>query len=71
MPDCEAGDGLDDPVQGIVRTAESEVVQPLEDSGQVFVRRLHDTWCADRLLAENVAIDYADDWQARRRRAQR
>lgn len=63
VPECEAGDGLDDPVQGIVRTAESEVVQPLEDSGQVFVRRLHDTWCADRLVAENVAIDYADDWQ--------
>ena len=60
VPDCEAGDGA---VLGIVRTAGSEVVQPLEDSGQVFVRRLHDTWCADRLLARNVAIDYADDWR--------
>ena len=63
VPDCDAGDGLDEPVLGIVRTAGSEVVQPLEDSGQVFVRRLHDTWCADQLLAENVAIDYADDWR--------
>ena len=63
VADCEGGDRLEAPVLGTVRTAESEVVQPLEDSGQVFVRRLHDTWCADRLLDENVAIDYADDWR--------
>jgi hypothetical protein len=60
---CEAAGAADDPVRGIVRTADSEVVQPLEASGQVFVRRLHDTWCADELLAENLAIDYADDWR--------
>ncbi len=63
VPDCAATDAGDDPVRGIVRTADSEVVQPLENSGQVFVRRMYDTWCADRLLAENVAIDYADDWR--------
>ena len=63
VPDCVAGEGLDDDVLGIVRTADSEVVQPLGASGQVFVRRLHDTWCADRLLADNVAIGYADDWR--------
>jgi hypothetical protein len=63
VPDCEAAADLDEPVRGIVRAEGSEAVQPLEDSGQVFVRRLHDTWCADKLLARNVAIDYADDWR--------
>lgn len=63
VPDCAAGAGFDDEVLGIVRTADSEVVQPLGSSGQVFVRRLHDTWCADRLLADNVIIGYADDWR--------
>jgi hypothetical protein len=63
VPDCASPDAADDPVRGIVRTADGEVVQPLEASGQVFVRRMYDTWCADRLLAENVAIDYADDWR--------
>ena len=60
VPDCEAGQGE---VLGVVRSGEAEVVQPLEPSGQVFVRRLHDTWCADRLLAENAGLDYADDWR--------
>jgi len=60
VPDCEAGQGE---VRGIVRTADHEVVQPLAGPSQEFVRRLHDTWCADRLLAENVTIDYRDDWR--------
>jgi len=60
VPDCEAARGE---VRGIVRTADREVVQPLEGPSQTFVRRLHDTWCADRLLAENATIDYGDDWR--------
>jgi hypothetical protein len=63
VPDCDSTDAADDPVRGIVRTTAGEVVQPLEGSGQVFVRRLYDAWCTDRLLAENLAIDYADDWR--------
>lgn len=60
VPDCDAGGGE---VVGVVRSRQGEASQPLEDSGQVFLRRLHDTWCADRLLAENVTLDYADDWR--------
>ncbi len=63
VPDCASADAAEDPVRGIVRTAAGEVAQPLEGSGQVFVRRLYDTWCADRLLEENVEIGYADDWR--------
>lgn len=63
VADCGSAETADDPVRGIVRTASGEVVQPLEASGQVFVRRLHDTWCADRLLAANLTIGYADDWR--------
>lgn len=62
-PDCAADDNLDEDVRGIVVTADSETIQPLGASGQVFVRRLHATWCAERLLAANVAIDYGDDWR--------
>jgi hypothetical protein len=64
--DCDAGD---EPVSGVVRTADAIRVQPLTGSGQAFLRRLWLRGCQDRLLAENVRIDYAPGWTLDRGRA--
>ena len=57
--DCDAGD---EPISGVVQTADGTRVQPLTGSGQEFLRRLWLRGCQDRLLEDNVRIDYAPGW---------
>ena len=62
---CDAGD---EPISGVVQTADATRVQPLTASGQRFLRRLWLRRCQHELVDENVAISYAPGWRIHRRR---
>lgn len=58
-PRCDAGD---EPVRGTVRAPDGVVTQRLTRYGAVFVRRLWERQCGERLLARTVRVEYGDRW---------
>lgn len=62
LPRARCGRG-DEPIDGVVSTAEETLVQPLTRNGQRFLRRLWLRGCQDRLVERNVAISYAPGWR--------
>lgn len=58
-PRCDAGD---EPVQGTVRATGGEVTRPLTRFGEVFVRRLWERQCGERLVSRTVRVEYGDRW---------
>lgn len=61
LPDAQCDEG-EEPISGVVATADETKVQKLTTSGQQFLRRLWKRGCDDALVAENVAISYAPGW---------
>lgn len=58
-PACDAGD---EPVRGTVRAPGGEVTQRLTHDGEVFVRRLWERQCGERLVDRTVLVEYGDRW---------
>jgi hypothetical protein len=58
-PRCGAGD---EPVGGTVRTPGEVVTQRLTRYGEVFVRRLWERQCGERLVDRTVRVEYGDRW---------
>lgn len=59
-PRCDAGD---EPVRGTVVSGEREVTQRLTRYGEVFVRRLWERQCGERLVERTVRVEYGDRWR--------
>jgi hypothetical protein len=62
LPEARCGRG-DEPISGVVSTAEATKVQRLSKSGQQFLRRLWQRGCDDALVADNVRVSYAPGWR--------
>ncbi len=62
LPNARCGKG-EEPISGVVATADETKVQELTTSGQQFLRRLWLRGCRDALVATNVKISYAPRWR--------
>ncbi len=58
-PRCDAGD---EPVRGTVLTEGRATTQRLTGPGEVFVRRLWERQCGERLVDRTVRVAYGDRW---------
>lgn len=58
-PRCDAGD---EPVRGTVTAGDGETTQRLTRYGEVFVRRLWQRQCGQRLVEKTVRVEYGDRW---------
>lgn len=58
-PRCDGGD---ERVRGTVRATGGEVTRPLTRFGGVFVRRLWERQCGERLVSRTVRVEYGDRW---------
>lgn len=62
LPNARCSKG-EEPISGVVATADETKVQELTTSGQQFLRRLWLRGCRDALVAKNVKISYAPGWR--------
>lgn len=58
-PRCDAGE---EPVRGTVVAGGRETTQRLSRYGEVFVRRLWQRQCGQRLVEQTVRVEYGDRW---------
>ena len=57
---CDEGE---EPISGVVSTADDTRVQRLTTSGQQFLRRLWRRGCDDALVSDNAAFSYGPGWR--------
>jgi hypothetical protein len=62
LPKARCGQG-EEPISGVVTTADETRVQRLTRSGQQFLRRLWQRGCDDALVADNTSVSYASGWR--------
>lgn len=58
-PRCDAGD---EPVRGTVRAPDGQITRRLTGYGEVFVRRLWERQCGERLVDRTVRVEYGGRW---------